>query len=438
MALLADTLTFDHLCLSPDEVDLVIYHGKCSDGFGSALAAYTYFKPTDGKNKNGKMVEYFGASFYQAPPDVTGKNVIICDFSYKSAVTATLLEQASKLVILDHHKSAESELKSVPDENKIFDMTHSGAYITWRYFFGNTPVPTGILYIEDNDIWTKKMPMTREVTSYIYSLPFEFTEYEKILDDVFLTNIAMQVGTGMVKQNDIYISQALMHCCPKFVAVGSTYYFVVHCNSTVLKSEIGNTCLTKFMNADFSTIYSVGDDEFFFSMRSMDDRADVSLIASKFGGGGHRNASGMSSGSMYPYGKVIDDYRLYNALNTIYFNKLVVGDDSHNIVYMNYSGRKRHIGAYLLQTRSTTKTGEIIQQCYSIAKNMDSEIEHTTADIAAIWNYDGNKKKTQFTMIFKTGLDLETKLRAKYREYSDFSMNANKIVFSVNGCMCTL
>jgi len=35
-----------------------------------------------------------------------------------------------KLLILDHHKTAQDDLKDLPNENKIFRMDHSGAYLT--------------------------------------------------------------------------------------------------------------------------------------------------------------------------------------------------------------------------------------------------------------------------------------------------------------------
>ena len=39
-------------------------------------------------------------------------------------------------------------------------MTHSGAYITWKYFFGDDEVPLLIKYIEDNDIYVIKLVIT--------------------------------------------------------------------------------------------------------------------------------------------------------------------------------------------------------------------------------------------------------------------------------------
>ena len=53
--------------------NLVIYHENCNDGFGSALVAWLVFKDN---------ASYYAASHHTKPPDVTDKNVYICDFSY--------------------------------------------------------------------------------------------------------------------------------------------------------------------------------------------------------------------------------------------------------------------------------------------------------------------------------------------------------------------
>jgi oligoribonuclease NrnB/cAMP/cGMP phosphodiesterase (DHH superfamily) len=128
---------------------------------------------------------------------VAGLNVLICDFSYKKDTMLKLVSEAKTLAIIDHHKSAEEDLKDISDENKVFRMDHSGAFLTWAYFYPLSPMPLLIKYIEDNDIWIKAMPNTRELTSYIYSLPFEFEEYEKLLDEKVLLGDTMQVAIGM-------------------------------------------------------------------------------------------------------------------------------------------------------------------------------------------------------------------------------------------------
>lgn len=61
-------------------------------------------------------------------------------------------------------------------------MTHSGAMLTWFYFFPEIEPPLLIKYIEDRDIWTKALPNTDDFSSWFYTLPlgnilFVFSTY---------------------------------------------------------------------------------------------------------------------------------------------------------------------------------------------------------------------------------------------------------------------
>lgn len=143
-------INFSNLTLKPDEIDVVLYHGDCVDGFASAFSCWLYNKK---KGNKAKKITYIACQYQKQPPMLNNKNVLICDFSYKYNVLKNIMRDVNKIAILDHHQSAEKDLQQIPKENKIFDMKHSGAYITWAYFFGEDNVPLMIKYIEDNDIW---------------------------------------------------------------------------------------------------------------------------------------------------------------------------------------------------------------------------------------------------------------------------------------------
>jgi hypothetical protein len=81
---------------------MVIYHGGCVDGFTSAFSAWYYLN----KKYPLRDVIYYAAKHGEIPPDVSGKNVIICDYSYKYDVLMSMLSKAKNLLILDHHKTA--------------------------------------------------------------------------------------------------------------------------------------------------------------------------------------------------------------------------------------------------------------------------------------------------------------------------------------------
>jgi oligoribonuclease NrnB/cAMP/cGMP phosphodiesterase (DHH superfamily) len=427
---------FSKLELLPQNVDIVIYHGRCSDGFGAALAFYKLFQPTGGLNANGRKVTYFAASFHIPPPPCTGLNVAICDFSYKKDVMLKLISDANSLAIIDHHKSAEEDLTHILEKNKIFRMDHSGAFLTWAYCFPTLPMPLLIQYIQDNDIWLKAMLNTREITSYIFSLPFEFEEYEKLLDENVLLNDILPVAIGMQKQNEIYTNEALSHVLMKFVQLDGMYFFVASTNTSVLKSEIGNRIFTKYENANFSCAYSMSDTTAYLSLRSTNDRTDVSKIASKFGGGGHRCASGMTVFGSCDFGNVLDVNVMYNLLNNIYVGESQLLGET--VVYLNCTHNRKQIGKYLLQTRYHDEVlGENVQECCSILRNVTKDNTFfVSCNISCVWNYDGFNNVTWFSISWTDKQNVDNLKDALAKE-NDFQYihNDKRILFTRKGCV---
>uniref|UniRef100_A0A6C0EA78 Uncharacterized protein n=1 Tax=viral metagenome TaxID=1070528 RepID=A0A6C0EA78_9ZZZZ len=380
---MASEIDFSKATLSPDDVDLCIYHGECSDGFTSALACHTYFKDKS------KTIEYHPASFTSLPPDVTGKNVLLCDFAYKYPVMKDILSKAKNVLVLDHHKTAEEGLAEFPETNKVFVMNHSGAYITWKYFFRDVDVPLMVKYVEDNDIWLKALPNTREFTSYLYSRKFTFEEYSKFLDDKYIYDTVFVVGSGMTLQNDFYIEDAVKHASLQFVLHNNKPYLVAVSHTDRLKSDIGNALMLKYRNIDFAICYSFDDtwNEYTYSLRSTNDRTDVSEIAKLYNGGGHRNASGC--GTNYMIGKLIDAHA-YNLLNNIYRRKLSFENgDLYDVVILNSAHNRRLFAEYLLSTKYID-TVPISQAC-SIFRNRSPEKcnEYYDFKIAIVWLYNG-------------------------------------------------
>lgn len=393
-------IDFSKLCIAPDEVDMVIYHGGCVDGFTSAFCCYLYNK----ENNPSKEVAYYPAGFDESPPDVTGKNVLICDFSYKYHVLSDMLKKANKLAILDHHKTAEADLKDIPDKNKVFRMDHSGAYITWKFFNQHTDfVPTLIVYVQDNDIWLKAQPNTRDFTSFLFSVPMTFKDYEKLLDDEYIKTVVFPLGEGMMRQNEVFISQAVRKTVPSFVNIGDKYYFNAVLNTAILKSEIGNRVLSEFPYCDFSTMwnYDATSNETWLSLRSDDNRTDVSDIAKKFGGGGHMAASGVTVKGIVcnlPC-TVLASYDAYKLLDTIHHD--------NNIVSLNTGSLKKELAKYLLQTKSTFPTSEKVTNACSILRIKNNNKDNYNITLSKVWHYDGFNNETIVTLHYSDQSDFD-------------------------------
>ena len=131
---------------------LVIYHHPCLDGFTSAWAA---------KQALGNTAEYVPANYGndELVPDVMDRVVYLLDFAYPADVMRGIAALADKVIVLDHHKSAENDLKELLDSGVIegeFDMNRSGAMMTWDYFFPDRDAPEFIQYVQDRDLWKKE------------------------------------------------------------------------------------------------------------------------------------------------------------------------------------------------------------------------------------------------------------------------------------------
>ena len=420
-------IDFKNLCLNKDDIDTVLYHGDCVDGFASAFACWLYFKQKAQKTKTKqKKISYIACQYQKQPPMLENRNVLMCDFSYKYNVLKNILKSVNKIIILDHHQSAEKDLQQIPKENKIFDMKHSGAYITWAYFFGEESVPLMIRYIEDNDIWKKSMTHTRQFTSYVFNIPKQFDQYEKLLDDNFVTNTVIPIGDGMLKQNDNYINDGIKKAAVNFILLDNNLYFVGNVNTAILKSEIGNSFLTSNPDANFATCYSRNEytGETYISLRSTNTGTDVEEIASKFGGGGHRNAGGLTVYNADALPSIlIDRYQCFNQIKTVKIvtHALSMNDELElNIAYLNSYHHKRHLGKYLLQKRyEETENGNNINisEAVSIIRNkIKDPTYYIGLDLSVIYYYDESEDYTYFSIIAES-LELLYMLKDIYSDY---------------------
>src|SRR5690606_1810619 len=163
------------LAITPDQDDpnpLVIYHGKCPDGFGAALAAWLYF---EGRG------EYVGMShsketLIEEMPELQDRSVYILDFSFSPEIMTAIDAKARKLVMLDHHKSAADKLHGFQCRCGVvhFDLTQSGAMLAWKFFHPAKPVPDLIRFIQDRDLWHWAIP---ESASFLSALDLEPNEF---------------------------------------------------------------------------------------------------------------------------------------------------------------------------------------------------------------------------------------------------------------------
>ena len=157
---------------------IILYHSDCPDGFGGAWSAWKKF---------GNDASYIPAKHRESPSSkLKGKEIYLLDFTYFGKDLKTLAAKNKKVVIIDHHITAKTELKNVHES--FFDLKRSGAGLAWRYFHKNKKIPALINYVEDQDLWLFKMPQARAVMSAINLKPQNFEVWNVIARELEMKN----------------------------------------------------------------------------------------------------------------------------------------------------------------------------------------------------------------------------------------------------------
>ena len=257
---------------------LCIYHGNCADGFAAATIMRMY---------NPEM-EFFPGIHGEYPPDVTDREVIMVDFSYKKHILDFLASKAKSILILDHHKSAEKDLKELPSNvATIFDMTKSGAMITWEHCFPCKEPPRLLLHIQDRDLWKFELEYTREIQAALFSYPYDFDLWESFFRDNEIIERLFMEGCSIERKHFKDIEE-LLSVTKRKMTIANIEIPVANLPYT-MSSDAGHIMS---QNAPFAACYYDTPHQRRFSLRSSKDGMDVSEIAVLYGGGGHKHAAG--------------------------------------------------------------------------------------------------------------------------------------------------
>jgi uncharacterized protein len=267
--------------------DICIYHGgECMDGFAAAWVLWLKF---------GADVQFYPGVYGEQAPDVTGLNVAIVDFSYKRPVMAALAKKAKSILVLDHHKTAQAEVSGLADEcangEVHFDMGRCGSMLAWLHFFPSESAPRFLSYIQDRDLWTKKLPGIEEFASALRSYPMDLDVWNRIIltsvkaDENKLPEPLISEGIAIQRYFRILVESTKKHAHQREIA---GYVVPVVNASLFLASEV---CGELSEGHAFAAMYTETATGVIWSLRSRGD-FDVSEVAKKFGGGGHKNAAG--------------------------------------------------------------------------------------------------------------------------------------------------
>lgn len=266
----------------------ILFHDD-SDGYCSALAAYLVY---------GLNAEYICVQYGQAFPNIKldkQTEIYILDFSYSREILDEVNNKVYSLKVIDHHASAQEELNGA--YYAIFDMTKSGAVLSWEYFHPKKEIPFIFKIVQDRDLWKFDYPESKLFESGIKAsgksknLANWFMLYS---DDDYLAK-TIEKGKIIKEIEDGVIANFIS--TKKFKIVNFRGHKVAVYNQTSLISEMASAInLDEELNVDYTLSYFIEKEgKVILSFRSGDrSNIDVKAIAKTFGGGGHIRSSGAS------------------------------------------------------------------------------------------------------------------------------------------------
>lgn len=260
---------------------IILYHANCPDGFGAAYAAW---------KKYGDSAEYTPVSHGNPVPEgLEEKEVFIVDFSYPKDILLEIESKTKRLVVLDHHIGAKDAVEAVKEH--VFDNNHSGAGITWNYFHLDLPLPRLLAHIEDNDLWKHVLPHGKEISAYLGIQPFTFEAFDAVvhkMEDEKEYALIIEKGRAYSEYYDFI--------CTTVTAQAEEVQFdeftiLAVSAPRLFRSEIGHRLAKQ--KAPFAIVWYPHEGVWHCSLRG-DGSIDLTKIAQRYGGNGHRNAAAFS------------------------------------------------------------------------------------------------------------------------------------------------
>ena len=274
---------------------LCIYHANCADGFTAAWVVRKHFDDA---------VEFHPGVYQDPPPDATGRHVLLVDFSYKRSVLLGMARTALSIRVLDHHKSAMEDLRNIMQDadlqdglcpvSVVFDMERSGAMLAWDEFFPGKSAPRLVQHVQDRDLWRFSLPHTREVQANVFSYEYTFEQWDLIaaeLQDPISYGRFVQAGEAIERKHFKDIKEFIAAAAQRKMVSG---WEVPVLNAPYFWSSDAGHLMAQ--GQPFAACYWDTPAGRVFSLRSAEDGLDVSEIAKKYGGGGHKHAAGFRLG----------------------------------------------------------------------------------------------------------------------------------------------
>jgi len=215
---------------------------------------------------------------------------------------AKLFHRSGRLVWIDHHKTAIADYekwKKLTGHtiNGIRGTQRAACYYTWKWF-SDKDVPLFVAYLSDYDSWTFDY---EDSLAFQYAMRVEEWEpsgnptlWETLFNRIDDKNFQKEFVSSKVKAgyNILDYVNSVNH---RYVmSFGFSTTILGHRCFAVNKGQTNSKLFDSIPKGEYQVYCSfvLMKDKWLCSLFSADGVTDVSEIAKKFGGGGHRGAAG--------------------------------------------------------------------------------------------------------------------------------------------------
>lgn len=266
------------------------YHNDMDGHCAGAIVARAMKNQED----DGTEFEYIEINYNRSFPfDKIRLNeeVIIVDFSLqKPGDFEKLLEITPNIIWIDHHKTAIEKHAHLDGKLKgVRCVGISGCELTWGYFFNNSLAPNVVRLLGDYDVWAFKFGKTTnefQAGIRLYDTKPESVMWDKWLDCGYYPQEEIEKGSIVLQYRNNYYADLIRKWAFSTEFDG---YKVIACNTGLVSSQLFDSVEEDY---DIMMPFVFDGKQWTISLYTKKPEIDVSEIAKKYGGGGHKQAAG--------------------------------------------------------------------------------------------------------------------------------------------------
>jgi oligoribonuclease NrnB/cAMP/cGMP phosphodiesterase (DHH superfamily) len=277
----------------PTSVDVIVTHDGCFDGFTAHWLLQQRWPDA---------VYHPGCYGEPGPIGASGGTLVIADFSYPRDHMIELAGQWDRIIVLDHHQSAEQHVDLPDNIDTVFDMNRSGCGLVADWVGGQGRQLGLVDYVQDRDLWLFQLPYAREIHAVIHATPFTFDNWDRLDkmitrsavndahhdDELATTDPLIASGRLLIQRDQIIIDELVPTA--RTITIDS-HDIPATMSPYALGSQVAGA-LAAQPGVPFAAYYRDLPDRREYGLRSAPDGADVAVVAETYGGGGHPHAAG--------------------------------------------------------------------------------------------------------------------------------------------------